>query len=448
MTIEKRRGMVSDIRRQCSRNIADLSGLGGSDVRFLYSVVLILLLPLVLIRLIVRGRRNRGYWQRWSERFGFVAAQRAPVIWIHAVSVGEVRAAAPLVRALRTRHTDRILITTMTPTGSLTVRQLFGSDVAHCYVPYDLPDAVRRFLGRMQPRLALIMETELWPNLFHACRARGIPVVVANARLSEKSARGYARFARLTRDTLTCVSAIGAQAESDAERLRVLGAPAVTVTGSIKFELAIPADFTERGRALRRALGTRPVWVAASTREGEEDIVLDAFRRLRERQPALLLVLVPRHPERFDAVARLCISHGFNIERRSARHESVAAQTDILLGDTLGELLLFYAAADVAFIGGSLKPLGGQNLLESLAVGTPVVFGPHMFNFSDISRMSLECGAARSVIDAASLADAVARWLVNDAERRDAGDAGRRMVEENRGALDKTLALLDSVLKS
>jgi 3-deoxy-D-manno-octulosonic-acid transferase len=447
MMIEKRRDMVGEIRRQCNRIFPDLAGPPGSGVRFLYSLLLILLLPLVVIRLMVRGRRNRGYWQRWGERFGFVSVMREPVIWIHAVSVGEVRAAAPLVRALRAQHPDRILITTMTPTGSLTVRQLFGNDVAHSYVPYDLPGAVQRFLDRTQPRLALIMETELWPNLFHACRARGIPLVVANARLSEKSARGYARFARLTRGTLESVTAIGAQAESDAQRLRTLGARNVTVTGSIKFELVVPADISERGTTLRATLGQRSVWVAASTREGEEDIVLDAFKRLRERFPNLLLVLVPRHPERFDAVARLCIAHGFTIERRSARHAAVAAQTDILLGDTLGELLLFYVAADVAFVGGSLKPLGGQNLLESLAVGTPVVFGPHMFNFTDISRLSLECGAARQVTDAGSLADAVAGWLADDGARRAAGAAGQRMVEENRGALEKTLALVDRVLK-
>lgn len=414
-------------------------------MRALYSLLLCVLFPVVMVRLLWRGRRNRGYWQRWNERFGFVTPQRTPVIWIHAVSVGEVRAAAPLVRALRARYAGHILITTMTPTGSLTVRQLFGNDVAHSYVPYDLPGAVRRFLDRAQPRLALIMETELWPNLFHACRARGIPLVVANARLSEKSARGYARFAGLTRGTLECVTAIGAQAESDAERLRALGACTVSVTGSIKFELAVPAELAARGQALRAALGQRPVWVAASTREGEEDIVLEAFRRLRERVPDLLLVLVPRHPERFDAVARLCIAHGFTIERRSARHASVATQTDILLGDTLGELLLFYAAADVAFIGGSLKPLGGQNLLEALVVGTPVVLGPHMFNFSDISRLALECGAARSVADAATLAGAVAGWLANASARRAAGETGRRMVAENRGALDKTLALVESV---
>jgi 3-deoxy-D-manno-octulosonic-acid transferase len=417
-------------------------------VRFLYSAVLMLLLPLVVLRLIARGRRNRGYWQRWNERFGWLAPQPAPVIWIHAVSVGEVRAAAPLVRALRGRHAHRILITTMTPTGSLTVKQLFGNDVIHSYVPYDLPGAVRRFLERARPEFALIMETELWPNLFHACRARGIPLLVANARLSEKSAKGYAWFAGLTRRTLACVSVVGAQAEDDAKRLRALGAPSVTVTGSIKFELAVPADLATRGQVLRAALGQRRVWVAASTREGEEDLVLEAFRHLRERVPGLLLVLVPRHPERFDTVARLCISHGYVIERRSVRHDSVAPQTDILLGDTLGELLLFYAAADVAFIGGSLKPFGGQNLLESLAVGTPVVFGPHMFNFSDISRMAVACGAARSVADVTALADTVAELLASNSDRLAASEAGRRMVEENRGALDKTLALVDSIFKN
>jgi len=365
------------------------------------------------------------------------------VIWLHAVSVGEVRASAPLVQALQRdypRH--RILITTMTPTGSATVRQLFGDSVAHCYVPYDLPTAVRRFLSRTRPRLALIMETELWPNLFHQCRARGIPLVLANVRLSERSARGYRRVARLTHATLDSVTAIGAQSPDDAQRLRALRAGRVAVTGSIKFELAVPDALVAEARAWRAGFGTRPVWVAASTRDGEESYVLDAFTMLRERFPALLLILVPRHPERFDGVARLCAQRGFTIERRSARRDTVAADTAILLGDSMGELLRFHAASDVAYIGGSLVPLGGQNLLEALAVGTPVVFGPHMFNFSDISRMSLARGAARQVANSAELAAAVGAWLADADARRAAGAAGQRMVEESRGALAKTLAIL------
>jgi 3-deoxy-D-manno-octulosonic-acid transferase len=416
-------------------------------MRLIYSAILILLIPLALARLLWRGLSSRGYWQRLGERFGWVPPMAGPVIWLHAVSVGEVRAVAPLVRGLQEQYPGhRILITSMTPTGSDTARALFGASVAHCYVPYDLPTAVWRFLQRTRPRLALIMETELWPNLFHQCHRRGIPLVLANVRMSEKSARGYRRFAGFTRATLANVSRVGAQTEADAERVHALGAAQVEVTGSIKFEMEVPAKLAAQAAVLRSGCGERPVWVAASTREGEEELVLDAFARLRTRLPPLLLVLVPRHPERFDSVAKLCQQHGLRLERRSERQDGVAPDTAILLGDTMGELLLFHAAADVSFIGGSLVPLGGQNLLEAAAVGTPVVFGPHMFNFSDISRMALERGAGRQVQDATELADAVADYLEHPAARKAAGVAGQRMVSENRGALAKTLALLRPLL--
>jgi 3-deoxy-D-manno-octulosonic-acid transferase len=419
----------------------------------------------VLTRLVWRGIRNRGYWQRWGERFGMVtrlhgpatagdggvtknAGAVFPLIWLHAVSVGEARASAPLVKALMREYpAHRVLITTMTPTGSATVRALFGDSVAHCYVPYDLPTAVMRFLNRTRPVLGLIMETEIWPNLFRQCGARGIPLLLANVRMSEKSARGYRRFAALTRATLANVALVGAQSQADAERMRSLGAPRVEVTGSIKFEMEVPADLGDRAQVLRAGFGARPVWVAASTRDGEEEAVLDAFRRLHERYPDLLLVLVPRHPERFDTVAKFCRQRGFLVERRSEGHPPVASDTAILLGDTMGELLLFHAAADVSYIGGSMVPLGGQNLLEAAAVGTPVVFGPHMFNFSEISRMALERGAGRQVQNSAGLAEAVGGYLADAVARRAAGDAGRALVEENRGALARTLALVQRLLK-
>lgn len=415
-------------------------------MRLIYSLLLYLLAPGVLARLAWRGFYNRGYWLRWKERFGFVPRLSGPVIWLHAVSVGEVRASAPLVLALTRIYLDhRILITTMTPTGSATVRELFGNTVAHCYVPYDLPTAVWRFLNRSQPRLALIMETELWPNLFHQCHARAIPLVLANVRLSEKSARGYRCFASLTHDTLAKVHVVGAQATEDAERMRALGARAVEVTGNIKFEMEIPTDLATKGASLRAGIGSRPVWIAASTREGEEAIVLQAFKRLREDFPNLFLILVPRHPERFGLVAKLCAQHGFTAQRRSARLSNVDPDTSILLGDTMGELLLFYSASDVAFIGGSLVPLGGQNLLEAAALSVPVVFGPHMFNFREISRMTLEQGAGREVENATELAETVATYLKDNDARRAAGEAGRRMVADNRGSLSKTLALVKRV---
>ena len=418
-------------------------------MRYLYSLLLYWLIPLALTRLAMRGLRNRGYWHRWAERFGFAPRLEGPLIWLHAVSVGEVRASAPLVKALSHDYPGHtILITTMTPTGSATVHDMFGNAVAHCYVPYDLPTAVWRFLNRTRPRLALIMETELWPNLFHQCRKRGIPLILANVRLSEKSARGYRRFAGFTRATLANVSRVGAQTEADAGRLRTLGAAQVEVTGSIKFEMDVPADLAARAAALRNGFGERPVWVAASTRVGEEEYVLDAFARVRERIPRILLVLVPRHPERFDSVAKLCRQRGFRVERRSERKDGVAPDTAILLGDTMGELLLFHAAADVSYIGGSLVPLGGQNLLEAAAVGTPVVFGPHMFNFSEISRLALERGAGRQVQNATELTSAVADYLENPAVGNAAGAAGLRMVAENRGALAKTLTLVRQIFTS
>ena len=416
----------------------------------LYSLLLHLLLPVALLRLGWRGLRNPAYWRRWSERLGAAPVLgQAGCIWLHAVSVGETRAAVPLVRALLQQYPGRrILITSMTPTGSDQVRELFGSQVEHCYVPYDLPMAVSRFLDRSRPALAVIMETEFWPNLFHQCHARGIPLVLANARLSERSARGYQRFAGFTRATLANVSRVGAQSRADAERLRALGATRVDVTGSIKFEMDVPADLAARRATLRSGFGNRPVWVAASTRVGEEEYVLDALTRLRERIPRLLLVLVPRHPERFESVAKLCLQRGLTVERRSTHRNSVAPDTAILLGDTMGEMLLFHAVADVSYIGGSLVPLGGQNLLESLAVGTPVIFGPHMFNFSDISRLALECRAGRRVQNSSELVEAVASHLENPAARNAAGEAGLRMVAENRGALDRTLGLLRSVFNA
>ena len=429
--------------------------------RILYSLLLYLLLPAVLVRLGWKGVRNPAYWRRWPERWGFVAPLPQPgAIWLHAVSVGETRAAVPLVRALLQRYPGRrILITTMTPTGSAQVRELFGADVAHCYVPYDLPDAVRRFLDRTRPGLALIMETELWPNLFHQCHRRGIPLLVANVRMSEKSMGRYLKFAALTRATLQQVSLFAVQFETDAVRLRRLGAAAerVRVTGSIKFDIPIPADLAAHAQMLRLALGKdRPVWLAASTRDGEEGAVLAAYRSLKMRFPSLLLVLVPRHPERFAAVARLCRNEGFAIALRSAQLHPLGPQTqeqfsmgpatDILVGDTMGELALFFGAADVAFVGGSLVPTGGHNILEACAAGVPVVFGPHMFNFAEISRLTVERGAGRQVADAADLAVAVGSYLADASLRAATGAAGRHMIEENRGALAANLQLIQTLL--
>ena len=419
-------------------------------MRYLYSALLYLLTPFVLLRLCWRGLRAPAYWQRWGERFGYYSRfDLHDSLWIHAVSVGEVVAAAPLVRALRAaRPKATLLITTMTPTGSAQVRRLFGAEVRHVYVPYDLPGAVRRFLEQARPRLALIMETELWPNLFHACATRGVPLIVANARLSARSAVGYHRVGALARATLRDVSVIAAQSETDAERFIALGAPRETlhVTGSIKFDMHLPASLREQAQVLRRELGVqRPVWIAASTHEGEEEQVLEAFAQVRVQVANALLLLVPRHPERFARVAALCEKRGLSLVSRSS-HLPCQSDTAVFLGDSMGELPLFYAAADLAFIGGSLVPTGGHNPLEAAALGVPLLFGPQMFNFAAISQLLLRENAALQVGDAQALGDGVV-LLLRDTERRHAlGENGRRVVAANRGALERLMKIVTAYL--
>lgn len=422
-------------------------------MRIAYSLLLYLLVPFALVRLLARAARNPAYRRRIAERFGFVRPRATGAIWIHAVSVGEARGAAPLVRALMAADPQRrLLITTMTPTGSATVRSLFGDSVDHCYVPWDLPGAVRRFLGRTRPIAALIMETEIWPNLYHACAGRDIPIVIANMRMSERSARRYARFPRLTRDTLALPTILAAQTQEDAARLKGLGASAerLHVTGSIKFDLSLPDDYAQQTAALRGALGAeRPVWIAASTHEGEDEIVLDAHRALREKFPELLLLLAPRHPERFAAVSRLASARGFRTGLRTEQRAGAAlpAETEVLVCDTMGELQLLYGAADVAFVGGSLVPTGGHNLLEPAAAGIPVIFGPHMFNFDEIARLTRAHGAGRQVAaNSAGLTAAVRGYFDDCAARLDAGTRGKRMIDANRGALGRLLGLLAPIL--
>jgi 3-deoxy-D-manno-octulosonic-acid transferase len=419
-------------------------------IRHLYSILLYLATPLVLLRLSWRGTKNPAYWRRWPERFGWfrTPALQAP-LWLHAVSVGEAQAAAPLVKALLQHYPSRsLVVTTTTPTGSQRVRELFGEQVFHVYLPYDLPGAVRRFLRRLRPQLAVIMETELWPNLFHHCAAADIPVIIANARLSPRSAAGYGRIRGLVKDTLADVSLIAAQGAGDAERFRALGAAAerVTVMGNLKFDQAMPADIASQAQTLRQQLGaTRPVWIAASTHEGEEEHVLDALALLRETQPDALLLLVPRHPERFPKVAALVQRRGFQLVRRTEGHACTAA-TDVFLGDTLGELPLFYAAADVAFVAGSLVPVGGHNMLEPAALGVPVLTGPQLFNFTDISAALLAAGAARQVDDSTQLAQAVGELLMDAGQRQAMGAAGRQLVADNRGALARLLERIENYL--
>lgn len=419
-------------------------------MRILYSLLLYLLLPLVLLYLAGRSVREPAYRRRWRERFGF-AAPRLPAqpLWLHAASVGEVQAAVPLVRALRQRYpATPLLITTTTPTGSSRVGELFGADVSHCYLPFDLPGAVRRFLRQTRPRLAIVMETELWPNLFHALSARQVPVLIANARLSPGSLKSYQRLGRLTHATIACIDTIAAQSAVDAERYAQLGASSqqLVLTGNIKFDLNLATDTRERGAALRAEFGaSRPVWIAASTHAGEDEQVLAAHRQLLRRWPDLLLVLVPRHPERFERVAELCLEQGFCLARRS-RGEAVG-QAQVYLGDSMGELLLLYAAADVAFVGGSLVSVGGHNLLEPAALGLAPLSGPQLFNFQEIAALLTAAEALTVVADAPALAAGVAAQLADDPARQAAGARAQQVVVANRGALARTLELVEGYLQ-
>lgn len=414
--------------------------------RLLYTLAVIALLPWAALHLLLRARKQPEYLRHWGERFGFFAGRSAGnVIWIHAVSVGETRAAQPLVKALRERYPDhRIVMTHMTPTGRETSAALFGDGARRVYLPYDTPWAVARFLDHFRPSLGLVMETELWPNLVAACRDRGVPLLLVNARLSERSARRYARWPALTRQMLRGLAAVAAQAEDDARRLRELGAAEVAVLGNLKFDIEPPAAQLARGHELRERIGQRPMLLCASTREGEEAPILDAWLAARAKDESTLLVIVPRHPQRFEEVAALIASKGLSLQRRSDEIP-VAEETQVWLGDSMGELFAYYAAADAAFVGGSLLDYGCQNLIEPCSVGTPVLIGPSTFNFAEAAREALAAGAAIQVADARELAS-TARSLLGDAQRRAAmSGAGRNFAARHRGATARTMALIEEV---
>ena len=422
--------------------------------RTLYTVLFYLGLPLVAIRLWLRSRKAPAYAKRIGERFSYGMPSLQPGgIWVHAVSVGESIAAAPMIRALLQRYPQLpITVTCMTPTGSERIQALFAHEprIQHSYLPYDLPCAAARFLDRARPKLAVIMETELWPNHIHQCARRGIPVALANGRLSERSARGYGRFSKLTAPMLAEMSLFAVQTEAEAQRFRDLGArpETVEVTGSIKFDLTIDPQLLQRASELRgqwQAL-ERPVWIAASTHEGEDEVVLNAHRRLLANYPNALLILVPRHPERFNSVFELCQREGFATVRRSTG-ASVETDTSVLLGDTMGELLFLYALADSAFVGGSLVPNGGHNLLEPAALAKPVICGPHLFNFLDIAAQLREAGALAEVDDAEGLAVEVQRLfeLPRDAQRM--AEAGLAVMRRNQGALQRLLDGLGRLIR-
>lgn len=426
-------------------------------MRTLYTLLWYVALPLLPLRLWWRGRREPGYRERIGERFGRygAAASRAegpmgrreatraddavrpPVIWVHAVSLGETRAAAPLIERLqRAQPQATILLTHMTATGRAAGKALPGERIVQAWLPYDVPFAVRAFLRHFRPRIGLLMETELWPNLVAGARDAGVPIMVVNARLSERSAAGYARIDGLTRPLLGALSGIAAQSIADAQRLTALGARDVAVTGNLKFDVAVPAAALAQGRELRRLFGAqRPVWLAASTRDGEEVQILDALAA-NPLPPEVLTVILPRHPQRFDDVATMLRQRGVPFVRRS-EGQPVPATTGVVLGDTMGEMLAYCAAADVVFVGGSLQPLGGQNLIEPIAVDAPVIVGPHTFNFTEATANAIAAGAALRVADAGELVSEVGSLLADPARRSAMSEAGRAFCATHRGALDR-----------
>ena len=421
----------------------------GQGVRQLYSLLFYALVPFLFVRLLWKSGRTPAYRERIPERFGFYRGQprKTQSIWIHAVSVGECEAAFPIIKALMKKGETSFLVTCTTPTGSARVREVLGNSVDHVYLPYDLPDAIHRFVGHFSPRLVLIMETEIWTNLFHACGERHIPLAILNGRLSEKSAKGYAKLSGLVKASLSQVTKIAAQTRSDANRYLAIGAipNKVSVLGNIKFDIQFDETLKNQSLELRRSLFShRPVWIAGSTHSGEEALIFDALARIQVDVPNVLLILAPRHPERSGDVRALCEGRELRVQTRSEAR-ACDAKTSVYLIDGIGELRKFYGAADVAFVGGSLIPHGGQNVLEAAAVGIPVIFGPYMMNFDEISRNLLAAGGGVQIDTPDLLAEWVARFLQEPSLALDYGHKGKSFVEHNRGALDRVVALVDDL---
>lgn len=417
-------------------------------MRFLYNLLVYLLMLPFFGYWVVRGIANRAYFDRLGQRFGFGFPRLERCIWVHAVSVGEVIAAAPLIRALIARFPEReLLVTTVTPTGAARVKAIFGHSVRHAYIPFEFPNAIGAFFRDTNPEAALIMETEIWPNLYRGCGTRNIPLILVSARISPKSVPGYRKMLPLIRETLSHGIIIAAQSRPDADRFLSLGAnpDRTCVMGNIKFDIEPHPEALEQGRIARAELfGERPVWIAASTHEGEEEQVLDVHNKLLDRHPQLLLVLVPRHPERFGAVREMVRRRGFRVVSRTEGRPAGDAQ--VFLCDTMGEVPLFYAASDVAFVAGSLVPIGGHNLLEPAALGVPIVTGPHNFNAQDIADLLIDLGGCRRVEGAQDLADTVSALLDDPDQAARIGRTGQRVLESNRGALERLLVLLNPLL--
>jgi 3-deoxy-D-manno-octulosonic-acid transferase len=408
--------------------------------RFFYTLLLYCVLPLVPFKLWWRGIKQPAYRQHWCERFGFYnALPQKPIIWLHCVSVGETHAAVPLITALQQAYPKhQILLSHTTPTGRAASAQLFADDVLRVYLPYDVPFAIHRFLNHFKPSIGLLMETELWFNLIAICKKQDVPLLLMNARLSEKSATGYAKLGRLARNGLNNLSAVGAQTLTDAKRLAALGANNITVTGNVKFDVKPPIDSKEKGAQLRQLLGNeRPVFLAASTREGEEALILEAIQDLN-----VLTVIVPRHPQRFDEVAQLLKQRKLPFARRSELTEPISPETEIVLGDSMGELYHYYAACDFTFIGGSLLNFGGQNLIEAAVMGKPILIGEHTFNFADATASAIETNAAIRVNSAEDLREQIQVLLQDTSKREQMGKAAIAYSQAATGATQKMLIII------
>jgi 3-deoxy-D-manno-octulosonic-acid transferase len=421
-------------------------------MRIVYSWLIRCAAPFAFAVVLWRGLGDRSYWQGLRQRFGYGPKRPAPAIWLHAVSLGEMSAAAPLLRALRRRHPQiPWVVTTATPAGRARALALFDERADVRFLPYDTPGSVRRFLARIRPRISIIMETELWPNLFRQCAERGVPVFLASARLSARSVVRYRRLGALFGGVFTKNVLVAAQSADDAERFQSIGAPAAQtcVVGNVKFDLELDPGVRQAGQALRDAYGnTRPVWIAGSTHAGEEEQLLEAHARLMLDRPNALLLLVPRHKDRFAGVADMLARRDVTFVRRSemARGAGALSGAPVLLVDTVGELAALYASADAAFVGGSLVAVGGHNLLEPAALGVPVLTGPHHFNSKEIAQLLLERGAAVQVTDAHELAAVLKRLLDDPAERQRIGRIGQEIVESNRGSVEALLALIEPSL--
>lgn len=413
-------------------------------MRYLYSILFYLYLPFVFLRLLWRSRNAPDYRHRWFERLGFCPFQLSQSIVVHAVSLGETIAAAPLIKALQKQYPHLpIVVTNMTPTGSARVKSIFKDSVLNCYMPYDVPGAVKRFLNQINPLLIVVMETELWPNLIAECAKREIPLIITNARLSEKSAEGYRKFASLTREMLQNIRQIAAQSQADADRFISLGMPVdrIKVTGNIKFDIELADDLVEKSAALRDQLGKRLIWIAASTHPGEDEIILAAHKSILAKFPEALLILVPRHPERFDAMATFSEQQGFKVARRS-KAESCTPETQVYLADTMGEMMLMYSVCDVACVAGSFVAVGGHNMLEPAVLHKPIVMGPQLFNFAEISDMMIKANGLLIVNNANELAETVVKLFADDKYRKTIGENAYSIIDANRGALQRQMVVI------